>query len=396
MASIEKRSKNSYRLIVEAGYDSAGKRIKRSKTIKASGIREAEKKLAMFQVEVEAGEYIAPEKMTFSTFVQEWNQKYGIKHLELKTLESYSHMLKNHILPSFANKRLDEINPMHIVSLLKTLEQEGARKDGKSGGLSSTTIRFIHRILKDIFDRAVEWRIIKINPVEAIKRPKISKTNVDVYNESEVSTLLQAIINEPIQWRLMITLALTTGLRRGELLALEWKHLNLHEGVIDVKQSLTYVKGKHIIKPPKTKSSIRKVSIPEALIQDLMQFHAKAHHERIQLDDLWEGGEHFFIFSSWHGKPYYHTVPGTWLRRFLKRKKLKPIRFHDLRHTSATLLINQGVHAKTIAGRLGHADIRTTMNIYGHSLLSADHLAANTFNAILSPKKENPLKANDA
>nr|MBC9201052.1 tyrosine-type recombinase/integrase [Paenibacillus sp. PL91] len=77
--------------------------------------------------------------------------------------------------------------------------------------------------------------------------------------------------------------------------------------------------------------------------------------------DNWAEKEHFFVFSTWDGKPYFHTVPGTWLRRFLKRKKLKPIRFHDLRHTSAALLINQGVHAVTISSRLGHADIRTTM-----------------------------------
>lgn len=108
--------------------------------------------------------------------------------------------------------------------------------------------------------------------------------------------------------------------------------------------------------------------------------------------DKWEGSnEHFFVFSTWNGKSYYHTSHGTWLRRFLKRKKLKPIRFHDLRHTSATLLINKGVHAKTISNRLGHADIRTTMNIYGHALQSADQLAANTLNSILFSDPENVL-----
>lgn len=387
MASIEKRSKNSYRLVVEAGYDNAGKRIKRSKTIKASGIREAEKELAKFQVEVEAGEYIAPEKMVFSKFVTEWNEKYGTKHLELKTLESYSHMLRNHIIPTFGHKRLDEIKPLHIITLLKTLEQDDARKDGKTGGLSSTTLRFIHRILKDIFDRAVEWRVIKESPVQAIKRPKVAKTNVDVYCESEVSELLEALSNEPIHWKLMIKLALTTGLRRGEILALEWKNVNLEQRLIEVNQSLTYVKGKNIIKSPKTKNSIRRVSIPEVLVEDLKRYKAQCIREREQMAECWAGGDHFFVFSAWNGKPYYHTAPGTWLRRFLKRKKLKPIRFHDLRHTSATLLINQGVHAKTIAGRLGHADIRTTMNIYGHALLDADQVAAKSLNAILSPVK---------
>ncbi|MGG4340445.1 site-specific integrase [Paenibacillus lautus] len=387
MVNKSYRWSNSYRLIVEAGYNTDGKRVKRTKTIKVSGRREAEKELAKFQVEVEAGEYIAPEKMTFYNFVDEWHQKYAIKHLEAKTLESYSYMLKNHIEPTFSSKRLDEIKSLHIVSFLKALEQDGSRKDDKSGGLSSTSIRFIHRILKDIFERAVEWKIIKSNPVSSVKRPKVSSSRVEVYTEAEVSDLLKALQNEPQHWRIMISLALTTGLRRGELLALEWDHINLDEGIIEVNQSLSYVNGENIIKPPKTKSSVRKVSIPEALISDLKEYQEQTISSKQNLADKWEGHpDHFFVFSSWNGKPYYHTVPGTWFRRFLKRNHLKPIRFHDLRHTSATLLINQGVHAKTIASRLGHADIRTTMNIYGHALQSADKIAADTLNALLSPK----------
>ncbi|OAB43275.1 integrase [Paenibacillus glacialis] len=394
MASIEKRSKDSYRLIVEVGYGSDGKRIKRTKTIKASGIREAEKELAKFQVEVEAGEYIAPEKMTFNNFVIEWREKYGKKHLEKKTLETYAHLLKNHICPIFGNKHLDQIKPMHIVSFMMDLELLDARKDGKLGGLSSTSIRFIHRVIKDILDRAVEWRIIKNNPVTAIKRPKIDPPSVEVYNENEVTKLLYALQDEPDHWRMLITLALTTGLRRGELLALEWKHINLEKHMLEVVQSLSYVDGKNIIKVPKTKNSFRQVSIPDSLIPELKNYQDQAKMSKENAGDLWEETERFFVFTSWNGKPYYHTVPGTWFRRFLKRNNLKKIRFHDLRHTSATLLINQGVHSKTISSRLGHADIRTTMNIYGHALQSIDQAAANTFNTILSPKAEIISKEN--
>jgi integrase len=172
-----------------------------------------------------------------------------------------------------------------------------------------------------------------------------------------------------------------------ELLALEWKHIDLEKCTIDVKQSLSYVNGQNIIKEPKTKNSIRKVSVPASLIADLKEYGLHCRKEKLKAGDLWGGGERFFVFSSWNGKPYYHTVPGTWLRRFIKRNNLKPIRFHDLRHTSATLLINQGVHAKTISARLGHADIRTTMNIYGHALQAADHAAADTFNSLLQTRK---------
>nr|MBC9201062.1 site-specific integrase [Paenibacillus sp. PL91] len=170
----------------------------------------------------------------------------------------------------------------------------------------------------------------------------------------------------------------------------------MDEAFIEVVQSLSYVNGKNIIKVPKTKNSIRKVSIPVALLPDLIQYRNNSILSKEIASDNWAEKDHFFVFSTWDGKPYFHTVPGTWLRRFLKRKKLKPIRFHDLRHTSATLLINQGVHAKTISSRLGHADIRTTMNTYGHALQSADHAAANTFNSILSPKAIKITESNGA
>lgn len=185
--------------------------------------------------------------MTFNKFVEEWRSKYGIKHLEAKTLENYNHLLKNHISPVFGNKRLDELKPIHIVSFMKNLELDGARKDGKSGGLSSTTIRFAHRVMKDILDRAVEWQILKSNPVSATKRPKVARLTVDVYDELEVSELLNGLSNEAEHWRIMIKMAITTGLRRGELLALEWKHINIDEGFIEVVQSLSYVNGQNII-----------------------------------------------------------------------------------------------------------------------------------------------------
>ncbi|MGO4548098.1 site-specific integrase [Paenibacillus sp. 2TAB23] len=185
----------------------------------------------------------------------------------------------------------------------------------------------------------------------------------------------------------MITLVLTTGLRRGELLALEWRHIDLDSSIINVVQSLSYSKGKTIIKEPKTKNPNRKVTIPDSLIKDLKHYYETSMQQIQQLGDSRQRGDKFFVFFSETGKPFYHTAPGKWLSRFLKRHDQKTIRFHDLRHTSATLLINQGIHAKIISSRLGHADIRTTMNIYCHALQSADQAAANTFNTLLNYRR---------
>jgi integrase len=382
--SVENRGKGSWRLTVSMGFDQDGKRIKKQKTIKAKNKTEANKRLAEFLTEIEAGEYIDPAKMKFIDFVEEWREKYAKKHLSAKTLETYGFQLKNYILPTFGNTRLDDIKPIHIINYLDSLEN--VRKDGKPGGLSSSSIEHHYRVLRDIFKRATEWKVIKSNPVESVKRPKIIRDKTDVYTEEEVRGLFEKLQHEKINHRVMITLAITAGLRRGELLGLQWQDIDFEKRTIQVNHSLQYIKGEgYELKVPKTNSSLRTVVIPAYVVEELKKYKHEKNKERMQAAELWEGGSHFFVFCTWHGKPFYPTVPGTWWRRFIKRTGLKYIRFHDLRHTAATLLINQGVHAKVISERLGHADIKTTMNVYGHYVRKADEEAADKLNELFRP-----------
>ncbi|WP_260070705.1 site-specific integrase [Paenibacillus sp. p3-SID1389] len=210
-----------------------------------------------------------------------------------------------------------------------------------------------------------------------------------MYSEDEVRQLFKALEKEPYHWRMMITLALTTGLRHGELVGLEWKHVDLEQGVIHVKQSITMnVHGKPIIKEPKTKHSIRKISLSDAVNAELKEYYNHAKQEWKALAKIHDNENHFFVFFNNKGNAYYPESPYLWFRGFLKRHNLRYIRFHDLRQTSATLLINQGVHAKIISERLGHASITTTMNIYGHVLQKADKEAANKFDEILPLKHQ--------
>ncbi|ADU31008.1 tyrosine-type recombinase/integrase [Evansella cellulosilytica] len=381
--NVENRGNNRWRLEVSLGVDQDGKRIKKRKTITAKNKTEAKKRLAEFVTEIEAGEYIDPSKMKFKDFVKEWETKYGMKHLGAKTLETYKSIINNYLIPTFGNKKLDEFKPINIINYLDCLGEDNARKDGKEGGLSSSSIKYHYRVLRNIFSRAKEWIIIKNNPVESVKPPKVTQEKTSVYTKDEVIELLELLKNEPIHQKLMVTAALMAGLRRGEILGLQWDDIDLDAGTISINHSLQYTKEKgYVLGPPKNNSSIRKVSIPMYLVEEFKKYKRTKSKERIQAAELWEGGKYFYVFSSWNGKPFYPTAVGTWWRRFLKRKGFKYIRFHDLRHTAATLLINEGEHAKTISARLGHADIKTTMNIYGHYLREADEKAANKLNSI--------------
>jgi integrase len=297
--------------------------------------------------------------------------------LSNKTLETYEYLLNGRILKEFGHMKLDQIKTMHIVTFLDSLE-----------GLSSATIKFHYRVLKDILKRAKEWKMIKENPVDGVSTPKVTNKEGDVYTEDEVIELFSLLENELIHWRIMIKLAITVGLRRGELLGLQWEDIDLEQNTISLNHALTHNKTDgYVLKEPKTKTSKRTVSVPPSIMKDLKAYKVTKMKERIQAAELWKGGEHFFVFSNWDGKPFYPSGPTRWWTRFTKRVGFRFIRFHDLRHTSATLLINRGVHAKIISNRLGHADIRTTMNIYGHALRTADEGAADKFEDILSSKK---------
>lgn len=143
------------------------------------------------------------------------------------------------------------------------MKQDGARGDGKEGGLSSGSIQYYHRVLKNIFSRAVEWRVIKDNPIAGAKKPKVVQKQTEVYSEEDVKFLLMDLEKESLMRQVLIKLTITTGMRKGELLGLEWEHIDLKGGIISVKQTIIYTKNNgYEIKEPKTRNSIRKLSLP--------------------------------------------------------------------------------------------------------------------------------------
>ncbi|OXM85815.1 tyrosine-type recombinase/integrase [Paenibacillus rigui] len=402
MPSIEKRGTNSFRLIIESGYDSMGKRLKKSKTIRIDDeklLKTTRKlqdyldlELAKFKMEVEAGEYIAPDKMLFSNFVEEWKTKFVEKHLEGKTIDNYLLHVRKRINPHFGHLRMDKIKTLHIIDYLDKLAGAGNRMDGRDGALGSATIVYNYRVLRSIFSKAEEWKVIKENPMNGVKKPKEAlSSELNVYSEAEVKELFEALQNENIRLRTLIALALTTGMRRGELIGLEWKHIDFENGIIEVKQSIPmYINGKPLIKAPKTASSVRKIALPHSIVEELKELQQHMRKERLKINDRWQGGEHNFVFCSWDGKPLAQNRPTKWWRELFDRHpQLKYIRFHDLRHTSATLLINQGVHAKIISNRLGHSKISTTMDTYGHVIQSADVAAAQKLDTLFQKTKKN-------
>ncbi|MCL6447623.1 MAG: site-specific integrase [Armatimonadetes bacterium] len=389
--SLEKRGKSNWRLV----YSDKGPtgRIKKTKTIttdqscneknckgcskanRCAALGEAKKQLALFVNEIEKGQYIAPTKLTFSDFVERWLREYGEKNLAPKTLFRYQQILEGRVIPAIGHLKLEQIRPIHLMEFYNNLQKDGIREDGKPGGLSERTVLHHHRVISAVLQDAVEWQFIPANPAARVKPPKVRRKAAVCYDERQVGAMLEALETEELKYRVMVNMAVFLGCRRGELMGIEWAHVNFKEGTIRIEQASQYLPGKGVFtKPPKNESSVRVLSLPAFLVDMLKHYKKEQAAARLMAGDLWQGSDR--LFTTWDGQAMHPDTISKWFPNFLKRHSLPPIPFHGLRHTAATMLINQGLPVKSVSGRLGHSDAGTTLNIYSHYLRSADREAA--------------------
>lgn len=224
--------------------------------------------------------------------------------------------------------------------------------------------------------------------MEGINKPKNKqevKREVNVYEADEVTAILHTLQDEPFHWRMFLTLAITAGTRRGENLGLEWSKVDFENNRIDITQSIVIGQNGSLIKEPKSWSSRRLVTLPASVMEELRRYRIHWVQEKLK-SKTWKEEEREWLFCQKDGSHLYPSSPSNWWSKFATRTKTRYIRLHDLRHTSASLLIAQGVHAKIISERLGHSDIRITMDTYGHALRSADQAAADTLESLFQTK----------
>lgn len=400
------RGGNKWQLEVDLGKKVGGKgRNRKYKTVTAEGQTDADTKLAQFVADLTDSGYIENVKIGFVEFVNKhWMPKCATKRLSHTTLETHVGCLNSRILPAFQYFKLDQVQPIHIIDFLDNLQEDGIRLDKekdkngkfaiKKGKLASSTIFYYYRVLNNIFNFAVELRFLKESPLNGVKKPSVDYKKSEVYSTEEAYKLLRCLESpkELLHWQIIIKLAITTGMRRSELFGLEFKHIDIKNRTIQVRQALTYSKEKgyqvHEIKKGSGSARQRDIVLSASLIEPLKTLELQRKKERFAARKLWQDGKHNFLLADENGKPYNPESLKNWWTRFIKRHSLKYINIHALRHTSATLLINEGVHPKIISERLGHADINTTMNIYGHALKQADEIATTKLDAALFKDSE--------
>lgn len=239
-------------------------------------------------------------------------------------------------------------------------------------------------------ERAVKWGLIETSPCKRIDPPKAVRKEPEFLNAEETAQFLTYLEDEPLQYKVIFTLLIFTGMRRGELLGLEWQDIDFKNAVITINRTLQYVVEKGIYTDDtKTEQSKRSIKLPESIMGLISEYKIEQAALCQELGDAWSADwfEHPRLFTGWNGKPMGPNSPYKRLQSILKNRGLRKVSLHSLRHTSATLLINQGVNIRAVSGRLGHSQTSTTMNIYAHQIQSADEAAAEALEIALSGSK---------
>lgn len=392
MAHVEKRGKNSWRLVVNIGYDEKGTPIRERKTIQAKNRTEARKELALFEAEILTGRYIKPENITLDKVYAEWNEHVGENELSVRTKREYVQVYEKRLKSLYGHMKLADIMPIHVLNFVNSLTKDGARLDGKEGPLSTSSINNCYKAFSSILRFAEKMRWISENPAKDVKPPTPKHAETEIYEPNELAILASHLRKLEFRWEVLIAIALTSSARQGEIAALEERYVDFERGGIHVNQSLSVVEGGGVVlKSTKTKNS-RFLSLPETIMNMIKKLILIRKQEILAAGDKREWSPHLFLFGNEFGKPIRPDSISQWWGRFMDSKEfkeleLKRIRFHDLRHSSLTYLSARGIRPKAVQKRAGHTRIGTTFDIYGHMLIEEDKEAASHFDDLFTSEK---------
>lgn len=436
MAYIKKKSESAYLITVSCGRNSVGKKITRSVTFtpelltktgkqKARTVieREVNAFAADFERKILTGQYTDGQTMTFEKYAAKYLAEYAEENQAPRTLQSTQSAI-NEFISAFGYMTLENLTPLYLQEYVNALLKR-KKSDGSRETLSCGTVKRKAAVLSAMLSQAVRWNLLTANPMERvqIKAPDTPEDEKIVFfSQPEAEHFLEALDNpayytasgrlaHPLnttaqrlddlranrrsmtQYKFFFYLAIFTGCRRGELIALTWDDLNFEKATVSIMKSVCRVKKKLIVKSTKTKKSARLISLPAIVLSLAREWKKEQAYYRLSIGSQWKDGG--YIFTRWNGEMMGLETPYQILHRVINNynaaqtdesARLPLIPLHGLRHTAATLLIGSNVDIRTVSSRLGHADVTTTLNIYSHALKELDRKAADTLENVLTNK----------
>lgn len=402
---IFKRGPSAWLIKYDIGKDPAtGKRRQKYKTVHGSRA-DAEREKRELLGQIDKGTYVEPKTTTLESWIEKWLSEYAEPSVSAKTLERYQQLLRVHVIPHIGKKPIQKVSIPDVHSLYVKLRKEGLTLSKKQTaaklekkwqepatpvGLSEATILHVHRALSLVFSEATRSQVISRNPVSEMKapRPKRGETEesgqkINALDQEQVNSLVSGLANHPL--RSIVAFALSTGMRRGEILALRWTDLDFEKLTVRVDRALEETQAKGLrFKAPKNKASRRTIGIDAEIVSILKE------HRKRQLEDLMKLGTRLpsdaLVFPISILEPAKPMPTYSVSKRFsevAERIGFPGFRFHDLRHTHATLLLTAGVPVNAVAARLGHSTPVITLSVYGHVLKRAEEQAAAVAGSIL-------------
>ena len=352
------KNRDSWTIYLYRGEDPVSGK-KRYKTQVVHGTkRDAEIRLTDLLRQLDLGEYVEPSKETTTTFFNRWFKDYAETHVRPRSLEGYRGNLDRHIIPALGNISLQKLTALDIQSF---------ESDCQRQGLSAQTVLHCHRVIFQALRWGVRMGILARNVAEAVEPPKPQRFQARTLDWDGVQALLEAAKDS--KYYSLLLVALLTGLRRSEILALEWRDLDMETGVLSVNRSLVQLHtGELSVATPKN-GRPRTVNLPAVALDC---FRRMLDNRKLESPV----GPEDLVFSHLDGSALRPDTVTRAFSRLVNKIGLKGIRFHDLRHTHASLLLREGVHLKVVSERLGHSGIGITGDLYSHVLPGVQEGAA--------------------
>jgi integrase len=369
---IRKRGKDSYTIVLNLGTDpETGKRRQQWVTVRGTR-KDAERRLAELLHRLDTGTFVKPSKTTLADYLQRWLEEYVRPNLSPRGSERYESIARVHLVPSLGAIPLTQLRPEH-------LQRQYASK--LSDGLSPRSVRYQHVVLHKALQTAMKWGLVARNVGDGVDVPRARQAEMQTWDEYEVGRFLEAASGGP--YYALFHTALFTGMRRSELLALQWRDIDFHQ--VHVSRSLHQLSGgNYVFAQPKSARSRRTIALSPSSVLVLKDHRDRQEGVRAVLGVPSKGED--LVFSTPEGKPLRpNTVSRAWAS-LAARAGVRVIRLHDARHTHASLMLKQGVHPKIVQERLGHASVQITLDTYSHVAPGLQEAAAESFDKLVSPK----------
>jgi len=338
-----------YKIVIEAGTDPATGKRKRITRNVSGRKHDAEMVELELKQQLKQGAYIEPKRITVREWLNTWLKDYKKNALRINTYEIYEILINKHIIPALGGAAVQELRPEHIQKLYN---------DKIAEGLSPRSVRHLHTILRGALRQAMKNRLISYDVSESVTLPALKKGQARALTLKEQAKFLAAAEDDPLYPAFM--LLMTTGLRRGELLGLRWRNVNLTKKYLEIEENFVPVKGGAVYQQPKTEKSKGRVPLIKPAVECL-----KKHRQQMLAEGLYDKDRPVFCNDA--GGP---IMPRSFNHRFEKlREKAgigKDVTVHSLRHTFATRLLERGVSMREVQELLRHEEMSTTADIYSH------------------------------